>query len=156
MIFQPNEQTLQGSYSSVSTPNFANKYILTSTRLKALDEIYKMHTLFQFKKSAKFRQMYSTFSHFCSLSCLYNFCNSDLKFTDVNDFFGIKKQNFENKSNLNIAKMRKCLTKFGRIVECGAKPHQWLSSSWSFACSAVLTRTSIWKKREVNWTHETG
>ena len=27
-----------------------------------------------------------------------------------------------------------------------AKPHQWLLSLRSFACSAVLTRTSIWKE----------
>ena len=29
--FQPNEQTLQGSSSSVSTPNFASKYSLESS-----------------------------------------------------------------------------------------------------------------------------
>ena len=31
LIFQPNEQTLQGSFSSVSTPNFASKYSLESS-----------------------------------------------------------------------------------------------------------------------------
>ena len=31
LIFQPNEQTLQGSLSSVSTPNFATKYSLESS-----------------------------------------------------------------------------------------------------------------------------
>ena len=31
LIFQPNEQTLQGSFSSVSTPNFATKYSLASS-----------------------------------------------------------------------------------------------------------------------------
>ena len=31
LIFQPNEQTLQGSLSSVSTPNFASKYSLESS-----------------------------------------------------------------------------------------------------------------------------
>ena len=29
--FQPNEQTLEGSFSSVSTPNFASKYSLESS-----------------------------------------------------------------------------------------------------------------------------
>ena len=40
LIFQQNEQTLQGSFSSVSTPNFARKI-----RWKALDEIYKIYML---------------------------------------------------------------------------------------------------------------
>ena len=31
LIFQPNDQTLQGSFSSVSTPNFASKYSLESS-----------------------------------------------------------------------------------------------------------------------------
>ena len=31
LIFQPNEQTLEGSFSSVSTPNFARKYSLESS-----------------------------------------------------------------------------------------------------------------------------
>ena len=31
LIFQPNEQTLQGSFSSASTPNFARKYSLESS-----------------------------------------------------------------------------------------------------------------------------
>ena len=31
LIFQPNEQTLEGSFSSVSTPNFASKYSLESS-----------------------------------------------------------------------------------------------------------------------------
>ena len=30
-IFQPNEQTLEGSFSPVSTPNFASKYSLESS-----------------------------------------------------------------------------------------------------------------------------
>ena len=38
LIFQPNEQTLLGSFSSVSTPNF-------HIRWKALDEIYKIYML---------------------------------------------------------------------------------------------------------------
>ena len=53
--------------------------------------------------------------------------------------------------------MRTCLTKLRLIVEFGAvqkyvkarfeaKPHQWLLSLRSFACSAVPTRTSIWKE----------
>ena len=32
LIFHPNEQTLQGSFSAVSTPNFARKYSLESSR----------------------------------------------------------------------------------------------------------------------------
>ena len=31
LIFQPNDQTLQGSFSSVSTPNFSTKYSLESS-----------------------------------------------------------------------------------------------------------------------------
>ena len=31
LIFQPNDQTLEGSFSSVSTPNFARKYSLESS-----------------------------------------------------------------------------------------------------------------------------
>ena len=31
LIFQPNEHILQGSFSSVSTPNFARKYSLESS-----------------------------------------------------------------------------------------------------------------------------
>ena len=60
-------RTLRGSFSAVSTPNFASKY---SFELRifgnALDEIYKISTLLHrsaFKNSAKFRQ---TFSHFHS------------------------------------------------------------------------------------------
>ena len=33
LIFQPNDQTLQGSFSSVSTPNFARKYSLERLKL---------------------------------------------------------------------------------------------------------------------------
>ena len=40
LIFQPNEQTSQGPFSSVSTPKFA-----TNIRWKALDEIYKIYML---------------------------------------------------------------------------------------------------------------
>ena len=39
LISQPNDQTLEDSFSSVSTPNFAKK------RWKALDEIYKIYML---------------------------------------------------------------------------------------------------------------
>ena len=38
-------QTLQGSFSAVSKPNFASKYSLELARWKALDEIYKMYIL---------------------------------------------------------------------------------------------------------------
>ena len=31
LISQPNDQTLEGSFSSVSTPNFASKYSLESS-----------------------------------------------------------------------------------------------------------------------------
>ena len=40
MIFQQNDQTLEGSFSFVSTPNFATEY-----SLEALDAIYKIYIL---------------------------------------------------------------------------------------------------------------
>jgi len=39
MIFQQNDQTLEGSFSSVSTPNFASKYSLESS-LRDLQDLH--------------------------------------------------------------------------------------------------------------------
>ena len=58
--FEPNEQTLEGSFSSVSMPNFAR-----STHWKARDEIYKIYMLLHrsdLNISAKFHQTFSNFS----------------------------------------------------------------------------------------------
>ena len=74
LIFQPNEQTLQGSFSSVSTPNLASKYSLelANIRWKALDEIYKIYMLLHrsdLNISENFRQFFSHFSNFLAKIC---------------------------------------------------------------------------------------
>ena len=72
LIFQPNEQTLQGSFSSVSTPNFASNI--------ALDEIYKIYMLLHrsdLNISEIFRQI---FSHFLAKFAKFRFLK--ILFTD--------------------------------------------------------------------------
>ena len=53
-------QTLRGSFSAVSKPNFAIKYSFeqlsgSKRRLKALDESYKIYTFFKFSNFLRFR-----------------------------------------------------------------------------------------------------
>ena len=58
LIFQPNEQTLQGSFSSVSTPNFATKYALESS-WRDLQDLHAFAPL----RPQYFRKFRQTFSH---------------------------------------------------------------------------------------------
>ena len=61
--FQPNDQTVQGSFSSVSTPNFAKKYSLESS-WRDLQNLIKIYMLLHRSDLNIFQQNVSNFFAF--------------------------------------------------------------------------------------------